>query len=392
MSALVPQRPIGADLAVSVFGFGSASIGNLYRVVPEEQARGCVEAAWDAGMRYFDTAPHYGVGLSERRLGAALADKPRADYVLSTKVGRLLVPNPHPTGSDLANAFDTPDTFTRVLDYSAAGVRRSLEESLGRLGVDRVDIVFVHDPDDFVEQTRTEALPELARMREEGIVGAIGVGMNQWQAPLHLLTQCEVALDVVMLAGPVDAARPLGCPARGGSPRARGTDRRGRAVQLRPARSRRTEPAGALRLRSGSGRVARRRPAARGTGPRIRDDSAGGRDPVPVAPPRGGERRGRTQPGGIRRVLAGLAGSGDPRGILGGGRRGPRRTVAGPGPVLIETADGWVEVAGAAAGLAEVLRLSETTLCLRSSRDRSAIPWGGPDRPHHHGARHPRAR
>ncbi len=201
MSALVPQRPIGADLAVSVFGFGSASIGNLYRVVPEEQARGCVEAAWDAGMRYFDTAPHYGVGLSERRLGAALADKPRADYVLSTKVGRLLVPNPHPTGSDLANAFDTPDTFTRVLDYSAAGVRRSLEESLGRLGVDRVDIVFVHDPDDFVEQTRTEALPELARMREEGIVGAIGVGMNQWQAPLHLLTQGEVALDVVMLAG-----------------------------------------------------------------------------------------------------------------------------------------------------------------------------------------------
>jgi D-threo-aldose 1-dehydrogenase len=194
------MRTLGrTDLPVSVLGFGGASIGNLYRAVDDESVRGVVNAAWDNGVRYFDTAPHYGVGLSERRLGAALAGRPRNEYVLSTKVGRLLVPNDRPTGSDLAYGFDTTDDLRRERDYSATGVRRSLEESLGRLGLDRIDMALVHDPDDHVDQVVAEALPELARMREEGIVRAIGVGMNQWQAPLRFVQESD--LDVVMLAG-----------------------------------------------------------------------------------------------------------------------------------------------------------------------------------------------
>lgn len=196
----IPARRVGrTDLHVTTMGFGAASIGNLYRPVEESAARATVDTAWEEGVRYFDTAPHYGVGLSERRLGAALADRPRDELVLSTKVGRLLVPNENPVGNDLAWGFDTPDDLTRLLDYSADGVRRSIEESLERLGTDRIDIALVHDPDDHVEQVLAEALPELVRLRDEGVVGAIGVGMNQWEAPLRFVRESD--LDVVMLAG-----------------------------------------------------------------------------------------------------------------------------------------------------------------------------------------------
>jgi D-threo-aldose 1-dehydrogenase len=158
-----------------------------------------VDAAWDCGIRYFDTAPHYGLGLSERRLGAALSRHPREDFVISTKVGRLLVENPAPTGSDLANGFAVTDTLTRQLDYSADGVRRSLDASLDRLGLDRVDIVLVHDPDEHVDQAVAEAIPALCALRDAGVIGAVGVGMNQWQAPLEILARSD--LDVVMPAG-----------------------------------------------------------------------------------------------------------------------------------------------------------------------------------------------
>jgi hypothetical protein len=100
---------------------GAAPIGNLYRAISDEQAAAAVHAAWQGGVRYFDTAPHDGLGLSERRLSAALADYPRADYVISTKVGRILEPNPAPSGSDLANLFDVPDERTRRRDYTADG-------------------------------------------------------------------------------------------------------------------------------------------------------------------------------------------------------------------------------------------------------------------------------
>jgi D-threo-aldose 1-dehydrogenase len=187
-------------VSVSVLGFGGAPIGNLFRPTAPDVAAATVDEAWVHGIRYFDTAPHYGLGLSERRLGDALSGRSRSEYVISTKVGRLLVPNDAPTGSDLtAGGFAVADDLRRELDFSADGVRRSLDASLARLDVDRVDIVFVHDPDDHVEQTINETIPALVDLREQGVIGAIGVGMNQWQAPLRILSESD--LDVIMIAG-----------------------------------------------------------------------------------------------------------------------------------------------------------------------------------------------
>jgi D-threo-aldose 1-dehydrogenase len=186
-------------VAVTELGFGAAPIGNLYAPVTDAEAQAAVDAAWDCGIRYFDTAPHYGLGLSERRLGAALSRHPREDFVISTKVGRLLVENPAPTGSDLANGFAVTDTLTRQLDYSADGVRRSLDASLDRLGLDRVDIVLVHDPVDHLDTVIREAIPALIRLRDQGVIGAVGVGMNLWE-PLKRAV-IETDIDVVMVAG-----------------------------------------------------------------------------------------------------------------------------------------------------------------------------------------------
>ncbi|MCQ8836046.1 aldo/keto reductase [Streptomyces malaysiensis] len=194
------RRRIGrTGVHVTELGFGSAPIGNLYAAVDDEQAQATVDAAWQAGVRYFDTAPHYGLGLAEQRLGQALATRPRAEYVISTKVGRLLVPNDDPRGTDLDSGFAVPDTLRRRLDYSAAGVRRSIEDSLTRLGVDHVDIVLVHDPELHVPQVIAETVPELLRMRDEGLVSAVGVGMNYWQPLAEIVDRCDV--DAVMLAG-----------------------------------------------------------------------------------------------------------------------------------------------------------------------------------------------
>ena len=200
MAGVSGRRRLGrTDVEVTPLGFGAAALGNLYAPVTDEDARAAVDAAWDAGIRYFDTAPHYGLGLSERRLGAALAGRPRDQLVVSTKVGRLLVDNPHPTGSDMAHQFAVPDDLTRVRDYSADGVRRSLEASLERLGLDRVDVALVHDPDDVLDQAVAETVPALVALREEGLVGAVGVGMNQWQALHRVVVETDV--DVVMVAG-----------------------------------------------------------------------------------------------------------------------------------------------------------------------------------------------
>jgi D-threo-aldose 1-dehydrogenase len=196
----LPRRRLGrSEVRVTELGFGCAALGNLYAPVADEDARAAVDAAWDAGVRYFDTAPHYGLGLSERRVGAALRDRPRDEVVVSTKVGRLLVDNPAPTGSDLADLYDVPDDLVRQLDYSADGVRRSLEASLERLGLDRVDVLLVHDPDEHLDQAIAEALPALVELREQGVIGAVGVGMNQWQALHRCVLESDV--DVVMAAG-----------------------------------------------------------------------------------------------------------------------------------------------------------------------------------------------
>ncbi|MBZ3901570.1 aldo/keto reductase [Streptomyces griseiscabiei] len=186
------------DVRVTELAYGAAGIGNLFRPVPDEEAAAALDAAWDAGIRTFDTAPHYGLGLSERRLGAALRGRPRESYTISTKVGRLLVPADG-DGDDLADGFAVPATHLRVWDFSADGVLRSLEASLERLGLDRVDVVLLHDPDDHAEQALDEAYPALERLRGEGVVGAIGVGMNQSALPARFLRETDI--DVVLLAG-----------------------------------------------------------------------------------------------------------------------------------------------------------------------------------------------
>ena len=188
------------NVLVSALGFGGAPIGNLFKSVSDEEASGAVVAAWEGGVRYFDTAPHYGLGLSELRLGRTLAAQHRIDYVISTKVGRLLTPNPRPVGSDLeSGGFAVRDDLTRTLDYSADGVKRSIEESLQRLSMDYVDIVYVHDPDDHVDQVIRETLPALITLREEGVVRAVGAGMNYWSPLLQFVQACDI--DLVMLAG-----------------------------------------------------------------------------------------------------------------------------------------------------------------------------------------------
>jgi D-threo-aldose 1-dehydrogenase len=179
-------------------GFGAAPIGNLYREVPEQEAIDAVTAAWEGGIRYFDTAPHYGLGLSERRLGAALSGVDRSDYVLSTKVGRLLRPNPSPKGRD-CEGFDVPDDLIRIRDYSRDGVLRSIEESLERLRTDRIDIVYIHDPDDYWNEALQGAVPALSSLRDEGVIGAWGAGMNQAGMLHRFVTETDI--DVVMLAG-----------------------------------------------------------------------------------------------------------------------------------------------------------------------------------------------
>lgn len=179
-------------------GFGGAGIGNLYRSIPDGEALATVLAAWDAGIRYFDTAPHYGLGLSEQRLGAVLRDKPRDEFVISTKVGRILQPSS--SGGRDPEGFDVPADKKRVWDFSEAGLRRSLEDSLERLGLDHVDILYLHDADVHDLQAGiSEGLPALERLRAEGTVKAIGVGLNSAEAALECVEAAD--LDLVMLAG-----------------------------------------------------------------------------------------------------------------------------------------------------------------------------------------------
>ncbi|WP_432066204.1 aldo/keto reductase [Streptomyces sp. C10-9-1] len=187
-----------STVSVTELSFGGAGIGNLFTPVDVAQARSAVDAAWDAGIRYFDTAPHYGLGLSEERLGATLRTRPRHEYALSTKVGRLLRPS-MAGGSDLANGFAVPATQRRVWDFSADGVRISLLESLRRLGHDRIDIVYLHDPDDHAEAAFRTAYTELERLRAEGVIGAIGAGMNQPEMLTRFVRDTDV--DVVLCAG-----------------------------------------------------------------------------------------------------------------------------------------------------------------------------------------------
>ena len=195
-----------ARLRAPPFGFGGAPLGNLFRGVSDAAAAALVDHAYDVGVRYFDTAPHYGHGRSERRIGDALRARPRDDYLLSTKVGRLLEPRadaPH----DQHGYVDTLP-FVQRYDYSGEGVRRSLEDSLQRLGLARIDLVYVHDID---RDTHGDAharrvvdaveggLPALAVLKAEGKIGGYGLGVNDVAICLQVLDIAE--LDVILLAG-----------------------------------------------------------------------------------------------------------------------------------------------------------------------------------------------
>jgi D-threo-aldose 1-dehydrogenase len=177
---------------------GCAQLGNLYRAVTDEQATATVHAAWGVGIRYFDTAPHYGLGLSERRLGAALAGLPRDEYVVSTKAGRLLEPVSRGDARD-DEGFDVLATHRRVWDFSRDGVLRSLSDSLARLGLDRVDIVYLHDPDEHYREVLDTAYPALEELRGQGVVRAIGAGMNQSAMLAEFARHTD--MDLFMLAG-----------------------------------------------------------------------------------------------------------------------------------------------------------------------------------------------
>ena len=205
MSALAIRALGNSGLAVTVLGLGGAPLGNLFAAVASNEAELTLRRAWDAGIRLFDTAPFYGRGLSERRTGAFLREKPRHAFVLSTKVGRRLIPADAPVDG---GAYKDVLPWEVEYDYSADGARRSLEESLTRLGLDRVDVAYIHDigvDTHGTEQPRRyrEALegayPALARLRAEGVVRAIGLGVNDWRVCADFLHDADP--DCFLLAG-----------------------------------------------------------------------------------------------------------------------------------------------------------------------------------------------
>jgi D-threo-aldose 1-dehydrogenase len=183
-------------IEISRLSLGTAAFGGLYTSVSEVECNDTILTALDQGINFIDTAPHYGKGISERRIGRALANRDRSSFVMSTKIGRLLLPSQ----SDFDEYFmDADNTVERKFDFSASGVRRSLEASLERLGMDSVEILFIHDPDENADVAILEAYPELDRMRSEGIIKAIGIGMNQCAIPTRLMRETDI--DMVLIAG-----------------------------------------------------------------------------------------------------------------------------------------------------------------------------------------------
>jgi D-threo-aldose 1-dehydrogenase len=167
----------------------------LFEPLDDETAAGALQTAWDGGIRYYDTSPHYGIGTSERRTGEFLQG--RSGYTLSTKVGRLLIPQDPQGRTD--EAFQVPATHRRVWDFTRDGIRRSVADSLERMGMDRIDILYLHDAEKHFDDALRDGYPALAELRAEGVVGAIGAGMYEPSMLTTLVQEAEV--DVIMLAG-----------------------------------------------------------------------------------------------------------------------------------------------------------------------------------------------
>jgi D-threo-aldose 1-dehydrogenase len=209
---LKPATGIGSEkggLTFTELGFGTAPLGNLYRAISDDEAHAILELAWSGGVRYFDTAPLYGLGLSETRLNRFLRGKPRDEYVLSTKVGRLLEVTASETRSGIDKWFDVPSR-KEIFDYSRDGVMRSVEFSLERLGIDRIDMLFAHDLDIFThgsQAARDEGIDELmaggyaalVSLRDQGVIRAFGAGVNEWQSCQILAERGD--FDIFLLAG-----------------------------------------------------------------------------------------------------------------------------------------------------------------------------------------------
>lgn len=190
-------------------GFGAAPLGNLYKAISDEEAHAVLEAAWESGVRYFDTAPLYGLGMSERRVGDFLRTKNRDDYIVSTKAGRLLRVCPPEDKTGIGKFFDTPNR-REVYDYSYDGVMRSFEASFERTGLDRFDILFVHDVDIFTHGSKEASdarIDEFMKggyyamlsLRDQGVIKAFGGGINEWQVCQTLAERGD--FDLFLLAG-----------------------------------------------------------------------------------------------------------------------------------------------------------------------------------------------
>jgi D-threo-aldose 1-dehydrogenase len=203
------QAPSGAAIPFQQLGFGCAPLGNLFAPLSEDEAQATLQAAWDAGMRYFDTAPLYGLGLSETRLNHFLRGRKRDSYVISTKVGRLLEVCRPDQRTGIGKFFDVPSR-REVYDYSHDGIMRSLDASLERLGIDRIDILFVHDIDLFNHKTQDvvdahvktlmdSGYKALVKLRDDGVIKAFGGGINEWQVAERLARQGD--FDLFLLAG-----------------------------------------------------------------------------------------------------------------------------------------------------------------------------------------------
>jgi D-threo-aldose 1-dehydrogenase len=192
------SRATKRGLELTELGLGVAQFGNLYRETTDEQAESAVAEAWAAGIRYFDVAPHYGLGLAERRLGALLREHPRSEFVISSKVGRILDPSPE-TAHLMDSDFLVPADTVRRFDFSRDGIMRSLDDTLERTGLDNIDVLYMHDPENHFEQASTEGIAALIELREQGVVKAVGAGMNYSSYLAELIRRADV--DLVMLAG-----------------------------------------------------------------------------------------------------------------------------------------------------------------------------------------------